>query len=1747
MNAGRMVIDVDANFSGIEQGLRKLRTSIDRTLSATPQQKQASAALGRVEGAARGVTARGNKTGDTQAAARAQAQLLGLQAAIGKQAKLPGFDGTKGGALTSKGQLSGSWIKNQMAPVFANMGSVGDSLRQSLERQFVQQARSTYNAQKGKSIQQIGEASTGIANKAGVFGGGAAVMADSRSAIALESARTQQLTQIGHQLTAGKQAVVGQRAFAAHVQRLNRETGQAAAATDLYEKSLRRASSNLATQKTTVPKGATVAGAAGGGGRAGRVGGAAAGAGGVGGPAVGGFPINFGRGLASTISYGAPAAALYGLIGAMREGFTTAQELQIEFGIIDDQLIALGLDGTGAFESITGEVLKTAAATGASVTEFAALQRQLVGALSAVPADNALSVRDDQGNLDADLLAQRTTEFSTAGAQLAQVVGLPVTEITDGLTAASIAFKRSFDDIGDTVVTLANRTGVLGKELVSFIGDIAPTAAEAGFELEQIATLAAQVQLASGRSGTTLAEQFNRILPSVSQAKEELIALAAENDGLNNAEFFTAIKQGDVATQLEQIANNFERMDKAARDDVIALLGGRREAGALIPALANADQRADLMEALGDSDGALQARFDEVAKSLGNTIDRIVETLKGLFYEIYSAGLADAITSVAVQFEKVAKIVGQLLGMFKEINELTGGLLGQAIAFGAAMKVAAKATAAIKAMNLFGGGAAAAQGGLSVAGGGLVNRLAQKGGYGALPVGYDVAGAFTTVQGGGKVAGAGKVASAGSKLKAAGAGLVATVGAGGIAAGAGLAAGAIAFAKTQQYMNDWQDDITEMIDEAKEAGESSEALLGQAEDLEDGTIVGNDPGYWARVGAFITGKDLVTKAEALRTAAIQQNSDEVNAIIDAGLVNEGDFEENLPKVGSYYSTVAAGAAADRADEEGLTGQARIEAIGRDVNRSGVALNTGSASVEDGGFGDIEEHIAKAEELEEVFGVGISELTPEIVEALNSKGEVYQKLLELRENVNLDPETAAQVEAALIAGFGDLTSAETAATDLEFTEIAGNIDLVNERFNAGLIGYVEYFNARQEELDKLRAAYETAEAAGAVTPEQEIQLAEAEQSFREDYSASIVTRLEALLNAANRNQQTDAAGLTAQIEQVRAAIANNQSNLTTEDEAGLLDTYYDLLVQRRDELASLGATEEAREAVANEIIRVDQEIKNVAAQNLVELQIGQSIEALGTTLYNALGSVAGASAEAAAAGMAAIVNGLAAGGNAAIAAANQLQALQVALMKQIAAIRSKMGQAAAAAARANQTADAAGQIDIDEYNAGDQQKLDNATASANALAQIQPIAATGLGSFGGSGGGIGAGGGGGGGGGGGNQETQADIDRARLAIARAQNEGNEAVLANIDLMEAAIDAREAEATPEKADDLQAIANRIKAERAIADQRKADAAKFRKAVALFQSATGDTVGAAEQELQIAMAEYRDAANRYGANSIYGLEARAELAQAMVAVRDATEDRKRNFVAVLLGRENLERDAIESANADLKLAQEALQNALGKDDKLKKELAVIQAQNAVEDAMADVRNSVYDLRSAELAAAEDSIAGAELATEQAREQLRRAKETGAGTAEINRARAQLITAEKQERQTRLDEARANYDFLYDMEEITRRQYIAYLEALLSGLQPGTDAFRELSRTIKQLKDDISGDLQTNIPDTLALPTLYEARRLNQTTSAGGVSGIGYQDNRNQDITIYVNNGMGEQEVVRVLGSALGVGSNGLETTAY
>lgn len=271
-------------------------------------------------------------------------------------------------------------------------------------------------------------------------------------------------------------------------------------------------------------------------------------------------------------------------------------------------------------------------------------------------------------------------------------------------------------------------------------------------------------------------------------------------------------------------------------------------------------------------------------------------------------------------------------------------------------------------------------------------------------------------------------------------------------------------------------------------------------------------------------------------------------------------------------------------------------------------------------------------------------------------------------------------------------------------------------------------------------------------------------------------------------------------------------------------------------------------------------------------------------------------------------------------------------------------------------------------------------------------------------------------------------------------------------------------------------------------------------------------------------------------------AQLLQAGESLRQAQLDERNTLFTIRAAQ--VSQDPVAQAQNELARLRALHADVNGAKAKNEVYAQIIEAERTLNNAMSDVRMSTYDLRAAELQALGDSVGVAQSQVAKAQMELQNAAASGAGTAQMNQLRAALINAETNARDTIFQDRMADYTWMYDMEHITRSQYVNYLEGLKSTLIPGTRQFKDLELQIKRLRDETSSNLQANLPTSLALPTLYEVRRFSQSTSGfgpGNTAGIGYQDNRNMNIQIVINQNQSRDEIVEIMGEALGVGRNG------
>lgn len=232
------------------------------------------------------------------------------------------------------------------------------------------------------------------------------------------------------------------------------------------------------------------------------------------------------------------------------------------------------------------------------------------------------------------------------------------------------------------------------------------------------------------------------------------------------------------------------------------------------------------------------------------------------------------------------------------------------------------------------------------------------------------------------------------------------------------------------------------------------------------------------------------------------------------------------------------------------------------------------------------------------------------------------------------------------------------------------------------------------------------------------------------------------------------------------------------------------------------------------------------------------------------------------------------------------------------------------------------------------------------------------------------------------------------------------------------------------------------------------------------------------------------------------------------------------------------LEAAQIGQQRAQVELENAKGTADENEKYAAKIRADRAVEDAMSNLFESRTNLLIALAEASGDTVEAARLAAVEAQRKLDDAIARGADETTLGPIRAALATANENYARTGRSHEESLIDFQLSMGQITTDAAIGQLRLILSRTREGTDEYMQLAMKIHQLEQQAGQDLQFNLPTNLGLPTLYEARRVSQSTAAG----IGYQDNRNVNLLVQVNGAQDPMtvtnQVVNALQSAMGGG---------
>ncbi len=298
-----------------------------------------------------------------------------------------------------------------------------------------------------------------------------------------------------------------------------------------------------------------------------------------------------------------------------------------------------------------------------------------------------------------------------------------------------------------------------------------------------------------------------------------------------------------------------------------------------------------------------------------------------------------------------------------------------------------------------------------------------------------------------------------------------------------------------------------------------------------------------------------------------------------------------------------------------------------------------------------------------------------------------------------------------------------------------------------------------------------------------------------------------------------------------------------------------------------------------------------------------------------------------------------------------------------------------------------------------------------------------------------------------------------------------------------------------------------------------ASARRALAKAQ-AHGDPILVAQNDLAAANQDLAEALNPAQTD-----QANARILESQDALSKAYDDISKSRLA--LAKAQAGDNALEQAKIGQREADLAAQTAIGEAAKVDAQAQQVNADRTLQKAIADTFNAQTELAIAVANAAGDSVKAAQLGAQEAQDKLNFALQQNQaspgtyGPAELARLQANVVTAGASAVDAQIQQAEQNAQFLKDMGKITTQQEIAYYEQILQYPNLNKKQIDDITLAIHNLRLQLGQDLQFNIPQDIQLPTLYEARRLNQSggNPAAYQSNRSYADNRQISLQMNVN----------------------------
>jgi hypothetical protein len=1279
-------------------------------------------------------------------------------------------------------------------------------------------------------------------------------------------------------------------------------------------------------------------------------------------------------------------------------------------------------------------------------------------------------------------------QASQIAAELAKIGNIPVTEIWDDLIAGARAFSSEDtaadlleieERLSNIVLQARNVSGVPLKESLDFIGRSGPIGQAAGLDMRELNAIGATLLQGSSVGGAALAEQFNRIITDFGVFSAELLILIQEYPKLEKAlgeSGVAAIAAGDASALLD-LAKAYGTLDSTTQQSVIRTIGGRREGPTLAALFEN---QATLQEVYAEATGEGTTRVDEFKKRLetiSETIDQLKARLGELGLAVFESGLAEFFKDAASAVQVMVEALTLVLDLFGDLNDQSGGLLSNLLLM----------AALIKTMSWLGVGKLLTGIGTSKVGTAVGVSALNAGGHFRNTTLYQGAQRLTPAP----------VAK----------GIGATRG---FLAGSGTlnalapAAAAISVQQVAVKYNEFRGKLEKSATKLREtvARRFGEATSRQAlEDLTE-TIENIPESSLVEKAAFKLGGTGTPEKEV--AAELYERKFQAFGKKQAEALKNLDDDLLLSLVDRAPGTAVTGGA----DTVRRTLQTYLENPQDEFSRLMVESLLGAAegvsdkaldevkSIDDSYFKDSSDAerlrkklqevaapkgVAQIEELARGYQVGAVPFG-QLTAALEDRIKLVEQAVALaREGKQFDAVLALSEELAKLQD----TLLKTLMTNLDRTQGVQN-----------LIAMIE--GTSGPDLDARQAVERVETMAKGGAPIQDLigevgNVMAAYKQIALDRIGDAETEAEKLaLLDAGYEIPAEGARVIAQV-----MLAGDSAKQLFADIGSAIGMHADKVAEAFDQAvyeldkAAVNAIRLMLQAVIDIQKRALERLKGSAVENPRQADLADSLS------DQALARIA--EAEQSIADAEALLAGTALPERGKFSEADR---------------RGVLGSPEKD--KTDPTALIKAQRDLQLALAGDDPVLAARIAIANAQTDYQ----------------------------------YAEDDAGRISALAAQARGRfqfaDAIRAQADaygdLLVAlsgdnpVVAAREAMRAADRAvanarnatEQYTALAERARARKDMAEAIRAQSDAYGDMLVAFSG--DDIVVAAREALRAA-----DRAVASATNPTEWYAALAAQSRARQQVKEAFREQTNAYLDLLSAASG--DDPVKSASFALWGAGIALAEAKNATERMRAQAEFYRADKTLQNAIFDMMAAQVDMVVALAEQSGDTVKVAQAQLDLTMQKIANRSKLGLNDTEVAQLRANAIRQQSAVRDAELTEQRSLIDFQLQMGEITKGQAIAAYQALLAIPNLADEQRRDLILAIQAMRNELGRDFQFNLPSNLALPTLYEARRLNQTggdVTSGGTSS--YQDNRTYSIVVQAETNASAEDIAAAIYDTVG-----------